>query len=45
MENRYGRKVIDELRKLKYQSRKYGIGDYEMLIADLERKIRDLDNE
>ena len=45
MENRYGREVIDELRKLKYQARKYGIGDYEMLIADLERKIRDLDNE
>ena len=45
MENRYGRKVIDELRKLKYQSRKYGIGDYELLISDLELKIRGLDND
>jgi hypothetical protein len=40
MEERYGRKVIDELRRLKYQSKKYGIGDYERLIEELERSIR-----
>ena len=43
MEKRYSREVIDELRQLKYQARKYGIGDYELLISDLERKIRGLD--
>ena len=45
MEKRYGREVIDELRRLKYQARKYGIGDYELLISDLERKIRYLDDQ
>ena len=44
MENRYGRAVIDELRYLKNQSRKYSIGDYEELITDLEGKLESLDS-
>ena len=43
MENRYGREVIDELRYLKNQSRKYSIQEYEELIQDLEGKLADFD--
>ena len=45
MENRYGRKVIDELRYLKNQSRKYSISDYEELITDLEGKLSLIEND
>ena len=39
MENRYGREVIDELRFLKGQSRKYSIVEYECLVDDLETRL------
>ena len=43
MEKRYGRKVIDELRYLKHQARKYGIADYELLIIEMQHELRLLD--
>ena len=45
MEERYGREVIDELRQLKHQSRKYGIWDYEMLIEELKESIAAIEGE
>jgi hypothetical protein len=39
MENRYGREMIDDLRYLKNQTRKYSIADYEELIDDLTKKL------
>jgi len=44
MEDRYGRKIINELRRLKHESRKYSIGDYEELIQELQEKLDSLDN-
>ena len=43
MEKRYGREVIDELRQLKGETRKYGIGDYQDLIDELTKKLGALD--
>ena len=43
MEKRYGREVIDELRQLKGETRKYGIGDYQDLIDELTKKLVALD--
>ena len=45
MEERYGREVIDELRFLKNQSRKYSIGDYEQLIAELTEQLKEFDEQ
>ena len=45
MEERYGREVIDELRFLKNQSRKYSIGDYEQLIAELTSQLSEFDEQ
>ena len=42
MEEKYGREVIDELRRLKYQSRKYTIGDYKELIDELSGYLEEL---
>ena len=39
MEDRYGRPVIDELRRKKWESKKYSVGDYQDLISELTEKI------
>ena len=43
MEDRYGREVIDELRVLKGQVRKYSTQEYQDLILSLKEKIDCLD--